>query len=196
MSHDAHAGPTGFWRKYIFSMDHKVIAKQYLFTGLIMALLGGLLAQAFRTQLAFPGQPVPGVGVLDAGRYNAFVTMHGTTMIFFVAMPLLLGAFGNLLIPLMIGARDMAFPKLNMMSYWTFFLSSVILVASFFVPGGASPVGWTAYPPLSANPTYSGNLWGVNLWVIAVALELVAFLLGGINYITTAINLRTRGLRM
>jgi cytochrome c oxidase subunit 1 len=129
-------------------------------------------------------------------RYNAFVTMHGTIMIFWVAMPTLLGAFGNLLIPLMVGARDMAFPRLNMMSYWTFFLSTVVLIASFLVPGGASPVGWTAYPPLSAKPALSGNLWGVHLWITAVALELVAFLMGGINYITTAINLRTRGLRM
>ncbi len=196
MSHDAHAEPTGFWRRWIFSTDHKVIARQYLLTGLIMALIGGLLAQAMRAQLSAPGHAVPGVGLLDAGRYNAFVTMHGTIMIFWVAMPTLLGAFGNLLIPLMVGARDMAFPKLNMMSYWTFFLSTVVLIASFLVPGGPSPVGWTAYPPLSAKVAYSGNLWGVHLWITAVALELVAFLMGGINYITTAINLRTRGLKM
>ena len=196
MSHDAHAEPTGIWRRYIFSTDHKMIARQYLLTSLVMALLGGLLAQGMRAQLAAPGQPVPGVGVLDPVRYNAFVTMHGTIMIFWVAMPALLGAFGNLLIPLMVGARDMAFPRLNMMSYWTFFLSTVVLIASFMVPGGASPVGWTAYPPLSAKVAYSGNLWGVHLWLVAVALELVAFLMGGINYITTAINLRTRGLKM
>ena len=196
MSHAAHAEPQGFLWKYVFSMDHKVIAKQYLFTGLLMALMGGLLAQTMRVQLAYPGYSVPGVGALDAGRYNSFATMHGTIMIFWVAMPLLLGAFGNLLIPLMVGTRDMAFPRLNMMSYWTFFLSTVVLISSFFVKGGPSPVGWTAYPPLSANPMYSGNTWGVHLWILAVALELIAFLMGGINYITTAINMRAPGMRM
>ncbi len=196
MSHAAHAEPQGFLSKYIFSMDHKVIAKQYLFTGLLMALIGGLLAQTMRVQLAYPGYNIPGVGALHAAKYNAFATMHGTIMIFWVAMPLLLGAFGNLLIPLMVGTRDMAFPRLNMMSYWTFFLSTVVLISSFFVQGGPSPVGWTAYPPLSASATYSGNTWGVHLWIIAVALELVAFLMGGINYITTAINMRAPGMRM
>ena len=196
MSHDPHAAPQGFIRRYVFSTDHKMIAKQYLFTGLAMAIIGGLLAQIMRAQLAFPGHTIPGVGALDATRYNTFVTMHGTIMIFWVAMPLLLGAFGNLLIPLMVGTRDMAFPRLNMLSYWTFFLSTVVLIASFFVPGGASPVGWTAYPPLSANPAYSGNVWGVHFWILAVALELVAFLMGGINYITTSINLRARGMKM
>ncbi len=196
MSHDAHAEPKGFWRRYIFSMDHKVIAKQYMFTGMFMALVGGLLAQAMRLHLTYPTQDVPGLGAVSSGTYNSLITMHGTIMIFWVAMPLLLGAFGNFVIPLMVGARDMAFPKLNMMSYWTFFLSTVILIASFFVPGGASPVGWTAYPPLSATLAYSGAPVGVPLWILAVALELVAFLMGGINFITTAINLRTAGLKM
>ena len=195
MSHDAHAAPVSFWSR-IFSTDHKTIAKQYLFTGVAMAFLGGILAQIMRLQLANPGHPVPGLGVVQGIKYNATVTMHGTVMIFWVAMPLLLGAFGNLLIPLMVGTRDMAFPKLNMISYWTFFLSTVVLIASFLVPGGPSPVGWTAYPPLSSNPAYSSNVWGVHLWIIAVALELVAFLMGGINYITTAINLRAPGMRM
>jgi cytochrome c oxidase subunit 1 len=193
---DGHAARGSFLRTYIFSTDHKTIGKQYLFTGLTMALLGGLLAQLMRVQLAYPGFDVPGVGTLHAAKYNAVVTMHGTIMIFWVAMPLLLGAFGNFLIPLMVGAPDMAFPRLNMISYWTFFLSTVVLISSFLVPGGPSPVGWTAYPPLSSSPVYSGNLWGVNLWVLAVALELVAFLMGGINYITTAINLRAPGLKM
>ena len=195
MSHDAHAAPASFWNR-IFSTDHKVIAKQYLFTGVAMAFLGGILAQIMRLQLANPGHPVPGLGVVQGIKYNATVTMHGTVMIFWVAMPMLLGAFGNLLIPLMVGTRDMAFPRLNMISYWTFFLSTVVLIASFLVPGGPSPVGWTAYPPLSSNPAYSSNVWGVHLWIIAVALELVAFLMGGINYITTAINLRAPGMRM
>jgi cytochrome c oxidase subunit I len=194
--HGDHHEQAGFLRRYVFSTDHKMIAKQYLFTGIFMALVGGFLAQIMRMQLADPGRAIPGIGALHAGQYNTYVTMHGTTMIFWVAMPLLLGAFGNFLIPLMIGARDMAFPRLNMLSYWTFFLSTVVLLASFFVPGGASPVGWTAYPPLSANPAYSGNVWGVHLWILAVALEMVAFLMGGINYTTTAINLRAPGMRM
>ncbi len=195
MSHDGHAEAAGLWSR-IFSTDHKVIAKQYLFTGIAMAFLGGILAQIMRLQLSNPGHPVPGLGVVQGIKYNATVTMHGTVMIFWVAMPLLLGAFGNFLIPLMVGTRDMAFPRLNMLSYWTFFLSTVVLVSSFLVPGGPSPVGWTAYPPLSAIPAYSGNTWGVHLWILAVALELVAFLMGGINYITTAINLRAPGMRM
>jgi cytochrome c oxidase subunit I len=194
--HGEHHGPESFWRRYVFSTDHKMIAKQYLFTGVFMALIGGFLAQLMRIQLASPGAEIPGMGAMHAGQYNTYVTMHGTTMIFWVAMPLLLGAFGNFLIPLMIGAKDMAFPRLNMLSYWTFALSTAVLLASFFVPGGASPVGWTAYPPLSANAQYSGNVWGVHLWILAVALEMVAFLMGGINYITTAINLRAPGMRM
>ncbi|HET9250867.1 MAG TPA: cbb3-type cytochrome c oxidase subunit I [Candidatus Eisenbacteria bacterium] len=195
-AHGGHHEPESFWRRYVFSTDHKMIAKQYLFTGVFMALVGGFLAQLMRVQLASPGAEIPGMGAMHAGQYNTYVTMHGTTMIFWVAMPLLLGAFGNFLIPLMIGAKDMAFPRLNMLSYWTFALSTVVLLGSFFVPGGASPVGWTAYPPLSANPQYSGNVWGVHLWILAVALEMVAFLMGGINYITTAINLRAPGMRM
>ncbi|HEX5030370.1 MAG TPA: cbb3-type cytochrome c oxidase subunit I [Candidatus Eisenbacteria bacterium] len=190
-----HGAPVSFWSR-VFSTDHKTIAKQYLFTGVAMAFLGGILAQIMRLQLANPGHPVPGLGVVQGIKYNATVTMHGTVMIFWVAMPLLLGAFGNFLIPLMVGTRDMAFPRLNMISYWTFFLSTLVLIASFLVPGGPSPVGWTAYPPLSSNPAYSSNVWGVHLWILAVALELVAFLMGGINYITTAINLRAPGMRM
>ncbi|HYJ32842.1 MAG TPA: cbb3-type cytochrome c oxidase subunit I [Candidatus Binatia bacterium] len=197
----AHAGahddaPHGFWSTYFFSTDHKHIAKQYLLTGLCMAVIGGLLAHVMRMHLAFPDRAVPGFGEVPAGTYNALITMHGTIMIFFVAMPVLLGGFGNFLIPLMIGARDMAFPRLNMMSYWTFLVSCLILLGSFFVPGGASPAGWTAYPPLSANVAYSGAAWGVPLWIAAVALEFVAFLMGGINFITTAINLRAPGMKM
>jgi cytochrome c oxidase subunit 1 len=122
--------------------------------------------------------------------------MHGTIMIFWVAMPILLAAFGNFLIPLMIGAKDMAFPRLNMLSYWIFFLSTLVLLSSFFAPGGAAAGGWTSYPPLSGTAVYSGGQWGVTLWLLAVALEFVAFLMGGINFITTAINLRAPGMRL
>jgi len=196
MSATIHAHPQGFWRKYVFSTDHKTIAKQYLATGIFMAITGGLLAYVIRMNLAHPGQPVPGYGALNFTAYNAIVTMHGTIMIFWVAMPLLLAALGNFLIPLMIGAADMAFPRLNMLSFWTFFVSTVILLASFFVPGGAAAGGWTSYPPLSGSAIYSGGQWGVTLWILAVALEFAAFLMGGINFITTAINNRAPGMKL
>ena len=183
-----------WWRRYLFSVDHKVIAKQYMLTGAIMAVVGGALAFAMRSQLAWPDAPVVGAGVLAPHRYNAMVTMHGTIMLFWVAMPILVAGFGNYLVPLMIGARDMAFPRLNMASYWIFFTSTMVLVSSFFVPGGTAAGGWTAYPPLSARPEASGVTWGMNLWILAVALEFVAFLVGGINLIVTATNCRTNGM--
>jgi cytochrome c oxidase subunit 1 len=173
-----------------------MIAKQYFFTGVFMALVGGFLAYVIRMQLSAPGSPIPGYGAVGPANYNAIVTMHGTIMIFWVAMPLLLAALGNFLIPLMIGTRDMAFPRLNMLSYWTFLVSTIVLLASFFVPGGAAAGGWTSYPPLSGDPAMSGGQWGVTLWILAVALEFAAFLMGGINFITTAINLRAPGMRL
>ncbi|MDZ7306034.1 MAG: cbb3-type cytochrome c oxidase subunit I [candidate division KSB1 bacterium] len=202
-----HAGPhLSFWRRYIFSTDHKVIGKQYLFLSLFMALVGGLLAYMMRWQLAWPETAIPGAGwipeptafdgVIPPEFYNALVTMHGTIMVFFVAMPLLLGGLGNFLIPLMVGASDMAFPRLNMMSFWTFFTASMVLLASFFVPGGAAAAGWTGYPPLSADPTYTGVDWGITLWLLALALEFASFLMGGINFLTTAISMRAPGLSM
>lgn len=183
-----------FLRKYVFSLDHKTIGIQYLITGLVMALVGGLLAYGFRYQLAYPGESVPGLGLMGPDRYNAFVTMHGTIMVFWVAMPILISGFGNYLVPLMIGAEDMAFPRLNMMSYWVFFISTLVLIASFLVPGGAFSGGWTAYPPLSGNPDYLGVTWGGHLWILAVALEFVSMLMGGINLLTTTITMRARGL--
>ncbi len=188
----------GFWRTYVFSTDHKVIGLQYLVTGLLMAAVGGFLAYVFRMQLAFPGDSIPAFGKLSAQQYNAFVTMHGTIMIFWVAMPVLLAGFANLLIPLMIGTDDMAFPRLNMLSYWVFFLSSVVLLASFLVPGGAFGGGWTAYPPLSARgqsgPHHLATGLGGDLWILAVALEFVAFLMGGINFLVTTFNKRAPGM--
>jgi cytochrome c oxidase subunit 1 len=196
MTTSAHAEPQSFLRRYVFSVDHKVVAKQYFFTGVFMALVGGFLAYVVRMQLAAPGQAVPLYGPVSPVSYNAMITMHGTIMIFWVAMPLLLAALGNFLIPLMIGAEDMAFPRLNMMSYWTFLLSTIVLLASFFAPGGAAAGGWTTYPPLSASALYSGGQWGVTLWLLAVALEFASFLMGGINFITTTINLRAPGMRL
>jgi cytochrome c oxidase subunit 1 len=186
-------GEQSFVSKYVFSTDHKVIAKQYMALGVIMALVGGLFAALFRSHLAWPGQELGGLGPIAPDRYNTLVTMHGTIMVFWVAMPVLVAGFGNYLIPLMVGTDDMAFPRLNMMSFWIFFLSTVVLLLSLFVPGGASGVGWTVYPPLSGSRQFSAG-FGVDLWILAVALEFVAFLMGGINFITTAINKRAPGM--
>ncbi len=181
--------------KYVWSTDHKVIAMQYLFTGMFMAVIGGLMSYVFRMQSAFPGLSVPGFGVVSPGEYNALVTNHGTIMIFWVAMPVLIAAFGNFLIPLMIGADDMVFPRINRLSYQIFFLSALVILASLIVEGGGFGGAWTAYPPLSAQDQYNLTPLGSSLWVLAVALEFVAFLLGGINFITTLMNSRAPGMK-
>lgn len=201
-----HEEKLSFWRKYVFSVDHKVIGKQYMFLSLFMALVGGTLAYMLRWQMAWPETPVPGMswipeptafnGIVPPEFYNAIVTMHGTIMVFFVAMPLLLGALGNFLIPLMIGAPDMAFPRLNMMSFWTIFLASLVMLASFFVPQGAAAAGWTGYAPLSSNATYSGVNWGQTLWILGLALEFSSFLMGGVNFLTTTITMRAPGMSL
>ncbi|MBW2281974.1 MAG: cbb3-type cytochrome c oxidase subunit I [Deltaproteobacteria bacterium] len=185
-----------FWSKYVFSTDHKMIAMQYMFTGMFMAAIGGFMAYVFRMQLAFPGMEVPLFGLVGPNDYNALITNHGTIMIFWVAMPVLIAAFGNFLIPLMIGCDDMVFPKINRLSYQIFLLSAVILLISLAVPGGGFAGAWTAYPPLSAQAQYSGTALGSTLWLVAVALEFVAFLLGGINFVTTAMNSRAPGMKM
>jgi len=196
--HDEHAAhhEAGFVRTYLFSTDHKIIAMQYMFTGMAMGLIGAYFAYAFNMQLAFPGMDVPGFGVVSASRYNALVTNHGSIMIFWVAMPVLLAAYGNYLIPLMLGCDDMVFPRINRLSYQIFLLSAIVLVASFFVPGGGFAGAWTSYPPLSAKPEYGLTPLGSSMWLAAVALEFVAFLLGGINFITTAMNSRAPGMRL
>jgi cytochrome c oxidase subunit 1 len=193
---DEHSHEAGFVRKYLWSTDHKMIAMQYLFTGMAMALLGGFFAYVFRMQLAFPGIEVPLFGLVSPNEYNALITNHGAIMIFWVAMPVLIAAFGNYLIPLMIGADDMVFPKLNRLSYQIFLLSALVLLASFFVEGGAFGGAWTMYPPLSANSEYSQTPLGTTLFVGAVGLEFVAFLMGGINFVVTAMNSRAPGMRM
>ena len=194
--HDDHHHELSFWAKYIFPLDHKMIGFQYMITGVIMGLIGGYFAYVFRMQLAFPGEHVPGFGLVSPAEYNALVTNHGTIMIFWVAMPVLIAGFGNFLIPLMIGCDDMVFPKINRLSYQVFLVSAIVLVASFFVPGGGFGGAWTAYPPLSAVAEYSLTPLGATLWVVAVALEFAAFLLGGINFITTAMNSRAKGMGM
>ena len=197
---DAHHGHAehheeGWFKKYFWSTDHKMIAKQYMLTGMLMGVIGAYFAYVFRMQLAFPGQPVPGYGLVTGADYNALVTNHGAVMIFWVAMPVLIAAFGNYLIPLMIGCDDMVFPRLNRLSYQIFAISAIILLSSFFVQGGAFGGAWTSYPPLSAKPEYNLTPLGPSLWLIAVALEFVAFLLGGINFVTTAMNSRAPGMK-
>ncbi len=189
-----HGPKPGFWRSYVFSVDHKTIGKQYMSLSLFWALFGGATAYLIRWQLAWPETSVAGWGFIEPQVYNAMITMHGTIMIFFVAMPFLLGGFGNFVLPLMVGADDMAFPRLNMLSFWTIFVASLLLLASFFVPGGPAAGGWTSYAPLSANPIYMGVNWGQNLWILAVAVEFASFLMGGVNFLTTTINMRAPGL--
>ncbi len=190
-----------FWNKYIFSTDHKVIGMQYSIMGIIMAGVGGFLAYIFRYNLAYPGQSIPLFGHLAPLQYNAFVTCHGMIMVFWVGMPILLSGLGNLLIPIMIGTDDMAFPTVNMLSFWIFFVSALVLLTSFFVPGGAFGGGWTMYPPFSAggylnrNPDFFKALFsGTSLMILAVALEFVAMLMGGINFVVTTINKRAKGM--
>jgi cytochrome c oxidase subunit I len=195
-----------FWRKYIFATDHKMIGRQFLFLGLSMMVLGGLMALLMRWQLAWPETSVPGLswipepymyeGIIPPQTYNMFFTMHGTIMIFFVIMPILIGAFGNFLIPLMIGARDMAFPRLNMISFWVAILAGIVMLAGFFVPGGHAAGGWTAYAPLTARATYTGVNWGQNLWMISLIILGISSLMGSINYITTIVNMRTPGMTL
>ena len=195
----AHAGAhheQSFWSQYVFSTDHKTIALQYMFTGMFMALIGGFMAYAFRMQLAFPGIEVPLYGVVSANEYNALITNHGAIMIFWVAMPVLVAGFGNFCIPLMLGCDDMVFPRLNRLSYQIFLLSTVVLLASFFVTGGGFAGAWTIYPPLSAKAEYNLTPLGSSMFLVAVALEFVAFLMGGINFVTTAMNSRAPGMKM
>ena len=191
--HDHHE--EGWFKKYFWSTDHKMIAKQYLLTGMVLGVVGAYFAYVFRMQLAFPGKPVPGYGLVTGTDYNALVTNHGAVMIFWVAMPVLIAAFGNFLIPLMIGCDDMVFPRLNRLSYQIFLISALVLGASFLVEGGAFGGAWTSYPPLSSKAEYSLTPLGPSLWLIAVALEFVAFLLGGINFVTTAMNSRAPGMK-
>ncbi len=189
-----HHGPQGVL-KYLWSTDHKIISMQYLFTGMFMAVIGGFMAYVFRMQLAFPGSWVPGFGIVSPGEYNSLVTNHGTIMIFWVAMPILIAAFGNFLIPLMIGADDMVFPRINRLSFHIFFISTLVILGSLFVEGGGFGGAWTAYPPLSAQEIYNQTPLGATLWLIGVSLEFVAFLLGGINFITTLMNARAPGMK-
>ncbi|MEH0155304.1 cbb3-type cytochrome c oxidase subunit I [Limibacter armeniacum] len=204
--HDEHEHHGNFWTKYIFSTDHKVIAKQYLFSGIFWALIGGSLSLLFRIQLGFPdadlswlkpflGHWINDAGKLDTNFYLAAVTMHGTIMVFFVLTAGLSGTFSNYLIPLQVGARDMASGFMNALSYWFFFIASVIMLISLFLETGPAAGGWVIYPPLSALPQASqGSGDGMTLWLASMAIFIASQLLGGINYISTVINMRTAGM--
>jgi len=230
-NHEEHPKQS-IWSKYIFSTDHKMIAKQYLLLGLTMFALGGLLAMLVRWQLGFPDEPLPIIGLSDqymeSGEvdgvidemwdgwfedetenwftsnipggvigpefYNSLFTMHATIMIFFAVMPILVGTFGNFLIPLMIGTKDMAFPFLNMLSFWVAFIGAIVMLWGFFVPGGHAAAGWTGYAPLSSSEAYSGVDMGQNLWIISLLIMGISSMMGAVNYITTIVNMRTKGM--
>ena len=199
--HAAHTEhKQSFWKKYVFSTDHKMIGIQFLFTSMTMFLVGGFLALLLRWQLAFPGKPMPILGQLFGDSmmvggimlpefYNALFTMHASVMIFFAIIPVLVGAFANYLIPLQIGAPDMAFPKINMASFWLTPPAIIIALSGFFIEGGAAATGWTAYPPLSAYEPM-----GQNCWLVAVILVGTSSILGSFNYITTILTMRAPGM--
>ncbi len=197
-AHDHHDLP--FWRRYIFSTDHKIIGLQYGITAWIFLLLGFCMMLLMRWQLAYPGQPLPGIGswfgedhmpggVMLPEFYNQLGAMHGTIMVFLGIVPLVVGAFGNYIVPLQIGAPDMAFPKLNMASYWSYFTGGVVMLASFFLPGGSASSGWTSYPPLSVIAPI-----GQTAWIIGMVFLITSSLLGAVNFIVTIFQLRASGM--
>ncbi len=206
-NHEHHHKDT-FITKYIFSIDHKMIAKQYLLSGIVMGIIGVGMSLLFRIQLAWPeesfkvfsfflGEKMAPEGVMTNEAYLSLVTIHGTIMVFFVLTAALSGTFSNLLIPLQLGARDMASGFMNMLSYWIFFLSAVIMISSLFVESGPASSGWTVYPPLSALPqAISGSGMGMTLWLVSMALFIASSLMGSLNYVVTVINLRTKGMTM
>jgi cytochrome c oxidase subunit 1 len=199
-AHDHAHEELGFWRKYVFSQDHKVIGIQYAITALLFLLFGFGLMMLMRWQLAYPGKPIPLIGGLFSAAnapggimlpefYNQLGAMHGTIMVFLGVVPLAVGGFGNFVMPLQIGAPDMAFPKLNMMSYWVYFVGGVVMLASFFLPNGAARSGWTSYPPLSVV-----ELGGQTWWLIGMVCLITSSLLGSVNFIVTIVQLRAKGL--
>jgi cytochrome c oxidase subunit 1 len=189
---DLHDHPHSFITKYVWSQDHKVIAIQYGSTAIAVGLVGLALSILMRLQLGYPDS----FAFIDPADYYQFVTMHGMIMVVYLLTALFLGGFGNYLIPLQIGARDMVFPFLNMLSYWFFLLSCIILMASFFVPGGPTGAGWTLYPPQSITGGTPGSEGGIVLMLASLAVFIVAFTMGGLNYVTTVLQARTRGMTL
>lgn len=205
-AHSHHHTET-FVSKYLFSLDHKTIGKQFLTMGMIWAIIGGFMSVVFRIQLGWPDETFPILervfsswftdGKLNPESYYSLITMHGTIMVFFVLTASLSGTFANVLIPLQIGARDMASPLMNALSFWFFFIAGVVMFASLFLPTGAASAGWTIYPPLSALPqTSPGSGDGMTFWLISMVLFVVSTLLGGLNYVSTVLNMRTKGMTM
>jgi len=206
--HEEHHHEENFVSKYIFSQDHKMIGKQFLMTAVFMGLIAMMLSIFFRIQLAWPGEESPLLntflgdqwapkGILDQNMYLGLVTIHGTIMVFFLLTGGLSGTFSNILIPLQLGARDMASGFLNMLSFWFFFVSSVLMLISLFVETGPAMAGWTVYPPLSALPkAVPGSGLGMTLWLFSMAIFIAGSLIGSLNYIVTVLNLRTKGMTM
>jgi len=184
--------PKTFIGKYVWSQDHKVIAVQYTITAVLVGLVALVLSWLMRLQIGFPGM----FEFIDADSYYQYTTMHGMIMVIYLLTALFLGGFGNYLIPLMIGARDMVFPFLNMLSYWVYLLAVIILMASFFVPGGPTGAGWTLYPPQAILAGTPGHEWGILLMLMSLVVFIVAFTMGGLNYVTTVLQGRTKGMTL
>jgi len=203
-----HAPPKGFLRKYVFSLDHKVIGKQYYGLALIAVFTGMILSWLMRFHLVWPNAKILGLdlvsktgapgGVITPEYYLSLLTMHGTLMVFFVLTNAPFAGFGNFFLPIQIGAEDMAFPRFNMMSFWTTAAAFVVLVLAFFIPDGPPISGWTAYAPLSAvgKDAGPGLGWGQNLWAISIGLFCIGQLLGSLNFIATTLDLRTKGMTL
>ncbi|MDN0075227.1 cytochrome c oxidase subunit I [Crenobacter sp. SG2303] len=189
---DGHHPPQSFWTRYVWSQDHKVISIQYTITAIVIGLVGLVLSNLMRLQLGFPGL----VPFIDPAHYYQFVTMHGMIMVIYLLTALFLGGFGNYLIPLMVGARDMVFPFLNMLSYWVYLLAVLVLVASFFTPGGPTGAGWTLYPPQAILPGTPGDGAGIILMLVSLLIFIVAATMGGLNYVTTVLQARTEGMTL
>src|SRR3984893_12511087 len=203
-----HAPPQGFWRKHVFSLDHKVIGKQYYALALVAVFTGMVLCWLMPIHMVWPTARIPGLellskngapaGVMTPEYYLSLLTMHGTLMVFFVLTNAPFAAFGNYFLPIQVGAEDMAFPRFNMMSFWTPFLAFVVMMASFFVADGPPISGWTAYAPLSAvgGDAGPGLALGQDLWAISIAIFCVGSLLGALNFIATTLDLRTKGMSL
>src|SRR3954447_1791426 len=175
--------PKSWLTKYVFSQDAKVIAVQYSLTAMLIGVVALVLSWLMRLQLGFPGS----FSFINAESYYQFITMHGMIMVIYLLTALFLGGFGNYLIPLMVGARDMVFPYMNMLSFWVYFVAVLVLVAAFFVPGGPTGAGWTLYPPQSVMPGTPGASWGIVFMLISLGIFIIAFTMGGLNYVTTVL---------
>ena len=191
VDHDMHE-PSSFLTKYIWSQDHKVIAIQYSVIAILVGIVALVLSGLMRLQLGFPGS----FDFIDPSAYYQFVTMHGMIMVIYLLTAIFLGGFGNYLIPLMVGARDMVFPFVNMLSVWFYLLAVIVLLSSFFVPGGPTGAGWTLYPPQAILPGTPGSDWGIILMLVSLAIFIVAATMGGLNYVTTVLQARTKGMTL